>query len=51
METYSNFSVRKVEKDVLAEAGAVTREVTARQLNTDKKKMEAVRNLLDDAGS
>ncbi|KAL2497595.1 Senescence/dehydration-associated protein-related [Abeliophyllum distichum] len=43
LETYSNYSVRKVEeKEVIAEAGAGAREVTAGELKTDKKKKEAV---------
>lgn len=43
LETYCNFSVRRVEeKEMIAEAGAVAREITAGELNTDKKKMEAV---------
>ncbi|CAI9757809.1 unnamed protein product [Fraxinus pennsylvanica] len=43
LETFSNFLVRKVEeKEVMAEAGAVARELIAGELNTNKKKMEAV---------
>ncbi|CAA2935150.1 Hypothetical predicted protein [Olea europaea subsp. europaea] len=43
LETYCNFSVRRVEeKEMIAEAGAVASGITAGELNTDKKKMEAV---------
>ncbi|XP_022885752.1 protein EARLY-RESPONSIVE TO DEHYDRATION 7, chloroplastic-like [Olea europaea var. sylvestris] len=43
LETYCNFSFRRVEeKEMIAEAGAAARGITAGELNTDKKKMEAV---------
>lgn len=43
LETYSNFSVQKVEeKEVVAVAGAAAREMTAGELKKDKKKKEEV---------